>query len=438
MLLVALFVTPPGLHTRGSGFFNFSFITLTVGNLLVALIFYATPSKAQRVACLALAVFLLADLIIILVVSRIRGEEGWVGVATVAWATLMAIWTVITDRVVEWGKHEEEERLTGRAETRRTLGQWLAVMASTIILFVLLAVSILITAVLILRARDASLHAPGMLYPVNNGRYQVHLFCEGKSSVGQPTVFLEGGERPVELGLVPLAANAVQNGTIGRYCYWDRPGFGFSDNAPSPFSAGMAADALSEALIRAGEEGPWVLVSAGVGGIYSRIFASRHVDQVEGILLIDALHEDLLSRVGAPGRGFMLWVRGVLSPLGLDRLFGAIFRGRSRADRVYGQSANQSDRVIKAKLQENLAATGLTRNEINSARTIQSKDTQLVVVSSGVEIRRDSVWQEKQRDLTYLTDQLVSWDIVNAPHEVWKTYEGRQLLEKRLGQLVNA
>lgn len=437
MVLVSLFATPPGLHTRGSGFFIFSFATLTVGNLLVAVLFYASPNKAQRVSCLIIAVLLLVDVILILTVPRLRQEEGWVGIATAGWATVMAIWTVITDRVVAWGKREEEERLTGRVETRRTLGEWCAVFISAVVLIVLIIVVILISGNLILRARDASLIPPGQRYYVNNYRYEVHIFCDGVKGEDSPTVLFEGGEMPVEMGLAPFAADALNNGTIDRYCYWDRPGFAFSDNAPSPLSAGMAADALSEALARAGEDGPWVLVSAGVGSIYSRIFASRHANDIKGIMLVDGLHESLLHRVGAPGRGFIIWARGVLSPLGIDRLFGAIFKGRKREDRVYGRSSYQSDKYLRAKLQENLVANSLTKNEINAARTIQSRETKLVVISSGMEIRRNRNWERTQRDLSTLTDKLIAWDIVNyAPHEIWEIPRGRKIMEERLGQLV--
>jgi pimeloyl-ACP methyl ester carboxylesterase len=254
-----------------------------------------------------------------------------------------------------------------------------------------------------------------------------------------PTVLFEAGDGPFEGGMIQVAENALANGSISRYCYSDRPGFAWSDNAPSPFSAGMAADVLSEALARAGEEGPWVLASAGVGSIYSRIFSSRHGHDVSGLLLIDPLHEDLLYRIGSPNRGFLLWAWGVISPLGLDRLPAALFKGRTREDRVYGRSAYQGGKYIKAKLQESLVANSLTKNEVSSARNIQFEDTPLVVISSGIEVRRDSEWEKKQRDLTLLTKNLVSWDIVNkAPSEVWQTYNGREMIEKRLKELVNA
>ncbi|RDW74068.1 putative mitochondrial integral membrane protein [Coleophoma crateriformis] len=373
----------------------------------------------------------------------LRVEEGWVGIASSVWALFISIWTIATDRVVAWGKHEEEERLTGRMETRRSLREWCAVMTSEVILIIIALVAVLLSATLILRARDSSLAAPGERYYVDGDKYQLHLFCEGNSTDVDgkklPTVLFEAGEYPFGHGMNQIAVNALANGSISRYCYSDRPGFGWSDNAPSPFSAGMASDVLSEAMGRAGETGPWVLVSAGVGSIYSRIFSARHRHDVHGILMIDPLHEDLLHRVGAPGNGFLYWAWGVISPLGLDRIPGAIFRGRSREDRVYGRAAYQGGKYIKAKLQESLVADSLTKNEVSSARNFQSENVPLVLISSGIEIRKDTEWERKQRDLSHLTKKLVKWDIVEkAPHEVWKTLHGRQVIEKRLNKLVYA
>ena len=154
-------------------------------------------------------------------------------------------------------------------------------------------------------------------------------------------------------------------------------------------------------------------------------------------MLVDPLHEDLLHRIASPSRGFILWGWGIISPLGLQRIAGALFKGRTREDRVYGQDAYQGGKFIKAQLQENLVADSLSKNEVASARIIQGVDTPLVVVSSGISVRRDEEWKRKQEDLTKITEGLVSWDVVNkAPHEVWQTYEGRKLMEKRLGELV--
>ncbi|KAH7123762.1 mitochondrial integral membrane protein-like protein [Dendryphion nanum] len=445
LLLVSLFVSPPGMHSRGSGFFDFSYTSLTIGNLLVATLFFASPAKALRITTAIIAVLLIVDMIIILSVPRLRLEEGWPGIASVIWAVFIAIWCVITDRVVAWGKREEEERLTGRPETRRTLKEWLAVLVATVLTIIFIVIAILMTGTLGLRARDSTLKMFGERILVDGDKYAVHLACVGNnttfstSSKKTPTILLEAGETPLEYDFEHWAYNAYQNGTISRYCYWDRPGYAWSDNAPSPHSAGMSADALSEALAKSGEEGPWILVAAGTGSIVSRIFSSRHLKQVTGIMLIDPIHEDLLHRLASPGRGFLLWAWGIISPLGIDRLAGAIFQGRTRQDRVYGRNAYQGGKYIKAQLQEALIADSLSKNEVVSARNIQSAETPLVIVSSGVRCARDSEWERKQKDLTGLTQNLVAWEVVKrAEHQVWNTWRGREVMETRLGELIKA
>ena len=308
----------------------------------------------------------------------------------------------------------------------------------------IIIISVLMTATLVIRSLDAGLSMDGERYMVDDNKYEVHLACVGnvttdKHGKRSPTILLESAEDPVEYDLEHWAYAAVQNGTISRYCYWDRPGYAWSDNAPSPHSAGMSADNLAEALAIKGEEGPWVLVSAGYGSIVSRIFSARNFREVVGVMMVDPLHEDLLGRIATPGRGFILWGYGIISPLGIRRIIGSIFGGQTKQDRVYGKAAIQGGKFLKAKLQENLVATSFSRNEVKSARTIQAEDTPLVVVSSGIRFRTDDEWADKQKDLTGITGKLVSWDVVNkAPHYVWQTLEGRQVMEKRLGELMKA
>ncbi|TQN75275.1 hypothetical protein CSHISOI_00132 [Colletotrichum shisoi] len=443
LTLVSVFVTPPGMHTRGSGFQAFSYSSLALFTLLFTLVFFGVPSKAVRILSIFMAFMLFVDMILILAVQKNRYEETGVGVASVVWAFLMSLWALACDRTVKWGKAEEEERLTGRVETRRTVWEWTEVLISTVAYVILSVVIVLITATLILRSLDAGFGPPGEQYWVDGDQYRIHVYCDGNGTDAAgtklPTVLFEGGDLPVENGLWQFAQNALKNGSISRYCFADRPGYGWSDTAPSPLSAGMATDALSEALARAGEHGPWVLASAGIGSVYSQIFSSRHGREVNGLLLIDPLHEDLLHRISDSGRGFLYWLRGVLSPLGLEHLPGAVFKGRTSEDRVWGRSARQGGKYLFTKLQESLVADTLTKREVISSKAIQYPDAPLVLISSGENIRKDSEWEDKQRDLSHLTRNLKHWDIVDkAPHNVWETLEGRQKIEKRLRQMVHA
>ena len=442
ILFISIFVSPPLFNSRGSGFFDVAYTTLTIGNILTALLFFATPSTGMSILSMAISVLLLIDMIIILAVPQIRVEEGWIGIASVVWAALIGLFNVLTNRTVKWGKAEEEQRLTGRQETRRSLREWCAVFTATFLMSVYVVIVVLLTAVLVLRSRDATLAPRGERYLVDGDQYAVHFACVGNQTYypdgkPKPTVFLEAGYMPVEDSFEDWIYDAYVNKTIDRYCYWDRPGMAWSENAPSPHSAGMSADAISEALAIAGEDGPWILVSAGIGSVYSRIFSARHPRTIRGIMFIDGLGEDLLYKVANPSRGFILWARGFISPLGLDRLAGALFKGRTKEDRVFGKSSYQGGKFIKNKLQENLVANSLTKNELVTSRNIQDPKVPLVVVTSGVHLRKDKDWERKQEDLTKVTDKLVAWDVVKgAPsEEVWRSAEGRKILEKRLGQL---
>ncbi|KAI5455855.1 hypothetical protein BGZ63DRAFT_99663 [Mariannaea sp. PMI_226] len=439
LLLVSMFATPPGFQIRGSMFQSFGYANLTLANLLFTLMFFGVPAKAVRILVISMSAVLMLDIILTLAVPKTRYEEGWVGAVSVIWALFMSLWTLLVDHTVKWGKAEEEERLTGRAETRRSLVEWIEVMISMVVWSMICIALCLVTLNLILRAVDAGVAPPGKLCWVDGDRYRLHVHCHGSKTEDKPTVLFEGDNWTVEYSFWDFAENALRNGSFPRYCFTDRPGFGWSDASPSPSSAGFVVDILSEALANEGETGPWVLVSAGIGSIYSRVFSARHGDAIKGLVMIEPLHEDLLTKVGLSRLGFLLWLRGVISPLGLDRVPGTIFRGRTSVDRVYGRSAYQGGKYILAKLQENCVATSFTRRDVETSRAIQNKQTPLVVISSGKHLKASRQWEEKQRDLTKLTENLQGWDIIEgAPHEVWSTLKGREIIEKRLKELVHA
>ncbi|KAF3186410.1 hypothetical protein TWF106_004310 [Orbilia oligospora] len=441
VLLVTTFVSPQGFHSRGGGWFAFGYTSLAIGILMLLLFSFTVPSRAEEVIQSVIAVLLLVNLIITLSVPGLREEEGWIGIASAIFVLFVTLWAVCVDRSVEWGKKEEEERLTGRAETRRSLKEWCSVFSALVIMVIFLVISVLFTGTLSLRAYDQSLEVPGKRVWVEDRYYRVHIFCtpehsdKGREKV---TVFLEGGERAVANGLLDWAQENYVNGTIGRFCYWDRPGYAFSDVAPSPLSAGMAADALSEALAKVGEKGPFILVAHGIGSIYTRIFASRQGKSIKGLMLIDPLNESYLPDVGSTGRGFFMWFRGVISPLGLEILFDAIFKARSREDRIFGKSSYLNAKTIKAKLQESLAAKTFTKPEVSTSKVILNRKIPLVVVSSGEGVKKDSRWDQAQKESTELTDNLLHWDIVNkAGHKVWETADGWNMMSKRIGKLVD-
>jgi pimeloyl-ACP methyl ester carboxylesterase len=125
---------------------------------------------------------------------------------------------------------------------------------------------------------------PGRL--VDIGGRKIHVNCSGS---GGPTVVMEAGASAFAIDW-SLVQPEIANGN--RTCSYDRAGHGWSD--PGGSRGTGVADDLHAALRAAGEEPPFVLVGASMGGIYVRLFEARHHADIVGMVLVDPSHEDRL------------------------------------------------------------------------------------------------------------------------------------------------
>jgi pimeloyl-ACP methyl ester carboxylesterase len=121
---------------------------------------------------------------------------------------------------------------------------------------------------------------------VDIGGYRLKINCTGK---GSPTVILEAG-----LGDVSIEWNRVQPeiSQFSRVCSYDRAGYGGSDAGPMPRTSAQIAKELHTLLQDAGEAPPSLLVGHSFGGYNVRVFNGNYPDQVAGVVLVDATHED--------------------------------------------------------------------------------------------------------------------------------------------------
>ena len=89
-------------------------------------------------------------------------------------------------------------------------------------------------------------------------------------------------------GVIPALA------AFTRVVSYDRPNTiaGASDPAPMPRTAADVVADLHALLDAAAVPGPYVLVGHSVGGLFVRLFASRYPDEVAGLVLVDASHEE--------------------------------------------------------------------------------------------------------------------------------------------------
>jgi pimeloyl-ACP methyl ester carboxylesterase len=121
------------------------------------------------------------------------------------------------------------------------------------------------------------------------GGRRLFLRCTGHRS---PTVVFEGG----------LTSDwyELQNQLAGftRVCSYDRPcGPGSrSDPAPTPRTARDFVADLHALLHVAHVPGPYVLAGHSNSGLFSVLYASTHLRQVAGLVLIDAVHPATIKR----------------------------------------------------------------------------------------------------------------------------------------------
>lgn len=470
LLTLNLFVHVPGLYTRGGGFLSWFFSLLAVSTTVNSALFFSTPSATERQIQYVTILLLFIDLIILVATPQLRYGEVAAGLLIPVWAILTSSLSAVSDLIVQWGKSSEERRLTGRVETRRTLSEWLKVSLNLFFNLLNLGLLILTTLSITLFAIDASrVPAPGERVSVDHAAYKVHINCfdlpgnhlyllqenlqQTHPYVSRPdkpdpskknvTILAEAGSTSSEVYWSWITDLYAMN-EIPRVCTWDRPGVAFSDSARGLTSAGDVSDILSEALtsfFSSEAEGSQkelpnlLLVSHGIGGLYSRVFASKHIASVKGMILIDTLHEDLIADYLTLWRGFKLFFKGAISPLGLQSIW-SLFKRHGSFDRIAGKDMVHNSKFLNYQLKEN-AVAWVSRSEVRASNAVLvNLDIPVEVVSSSQMIKKSKKWSAKQRELTRLTKENVGWKILEGGHDLWEEGKTRKELQQILKDFV--
>jgi pimeloyl-ACP methyl ester carboxylesterase len=141
------------------------------------------------------------------------------------------------------------------------------------------------------------------LVEIGGGR-KMYLECRGS---GSPTVILESGYRndaeiwstELEPGMTTVFPQVAK---FTRVCAYDRPGtfldanhFSRSTPVPMPRTARDLVSDLHSLLQTAHVPGPYVLAAHSFGGIFARLYASTYPNEVVGMVLVDALSENVRS-----------------------------------------------------------------------------------------------------------------------------------------------
>jgi len=236
---------------------------------------------------------------------------------------------------------------------------------------------------------------PGQMVDV--GGYRLHLNCQGaKPSGDSPTVVMEGGHMEPSLTWALVQPEVAR---FTRVCTYDRAGLGWSERSPKPRTVANMVDELHTLLARAGVEPPYVLVGHSIGGLYVRLYAHNYPDQVAGMVLVDASHEEqdlrfpkTVQRLQQQSSTMMVWGMRLLkmsNSIGLLALFAgpagrawatpipqevrSTYLGVAFSDTKYFETATQET----AALEENFAA-------VRAAKIETIGNIPLVVLSAGL------------------------------------------------------
>jgi pimeloyl-ACP methyl ester carboxylesterase len=149
-------------------------------------------------------------------------------------------------------------------------------------------ITILVVLVFFGQIKKAQLNAkyPPIGKLVDVGGYRLHLHCQGERG---PSVVLDAGQGESSLSWFGIQSEIAK---ATRVCAYDRAGLGWSEPSPRPRTARVMAEELHNLLEKAKVPKPYVLVGASLGGLNARVYAHLYPEEVAGLVLLDAAHEE--------------------------------------------------------------------------------------------------------------------------------------------------
>jgi len=251
---------------------------------------------------------------------------------------------------------------------------------------------------------------PGQFIDLQSHR--LHVDCIGE---GEVTVLFEPGLGGSAFEWQPIQQAIAKH---AQACIYDRAGYGWSD--PSPYN-GDVRQLASEAkamLKQVASNEKLIVVGHSFGGFIVRMLTQLSADQVIGMVLVDASHEDQLARMETAGKTkilpsgntFVISRPGIPDnlPIEIGRKVEAFSRMRKsytateREMRSFRESINQIKRINA----DYSFPVKILHRGLNPLSTLQDGE------------ERHRIWGEMQQSLSQLSQD--SEDIVakNSGHHV--------------------
>ena len=107
------------------------------------------------------------------------------------------------------------------------------------------------------------------------------------------TVVFENGSRTTLAGWDKVLDGVKGSATVFAY---NRPGYANSEATSAPRDGATIVEQLRATLKRKGLQPPYVLVGHSLGGLYMQLFARRYPEEVQGLVLVDALYPRVVKK----------------------------------------------------------------------------------------------------------------------------------------------
>jgi pimeloyl-ACP methyl ester carboxylesterase len=260
---------------------------------------------------------------------------------------------------------------------------------------------------------------PGKMLQIEDRLLHVHL--QGEQHEDKPTVIILSGTGSWSQDWVDVQQKLAEHTQVLTY---DRPGYGWSEPVDQSTSYGeQTVQDLHSIIESENISGQIILVGHSYGGHYARLYADRYPHQIDGIVLIEARHEDFPGYESAAGlstaedQTLNMW----LARFGIVRIIGEHFlpdylpqKTREKTVQVHW-----SEQFFEAIDQE-MAAFQQLENQVRNTKKL--RDIPLLVISSAKSIEEaaspsmslkdvqdlTNIWLHLQKDLTNLS-AVSSW-----------------------------
>jgi len=267
-----------------------------------------------------------------------------------------------------------------------------------------------------------TLKAPGQMVQV--GDHKMHIYCTGENINGSPTVVLEeggGSNFATWSNIQPELSKST------KVCSYDRSGWGFSEDSKNDRTVIEVVQELEQLLVNANVKGPYVLAGHSIGGYYIRVFASRHMDEVKGLVFIDSSHEnqsELIDQKVPFGDLIMGKImEGVLYTAvktGLARLIITIdpgYVGMPKENINYNRGLMLSRLYSKTNTKtDDMVAAFRSADKVKAARNFKDIPIRVLTADSSVADSGEWDWLAWQKDLAMLSTNGTQTTVSNTSH----------------------